>query len=105
MTPNPNIMPEQQAYRQSAASRQMGAPPPRIQNDVPVQKQSPRSNYKDQVVVKSAGPKPKNTNGFWTPQIIETHQHVPSYFELTSKYAISPQEDQKMSMDRYYSIS
>lgn len=83
----------------------MGAPPPRIQTEVQADKHSPVPQYQNQVVVKSSGPRQKNpAAGFWTPQIIETHQHVPSYFELTSQYSISAQEDQKMSMDRYYSI-
>lgn len=82
-TPQPYIEAEQKAYRQSAASRQMGVPPPSIVQDKRALKASPNSNYS------TSGLQPDM--GFWNPEIIEAHQYVPSYFELTSKYPMDPQ--------------
>ena len=71
-TPQPEIRPEHKSYRQSASSRMMGVPPPEIQQDVQATKSSPSTNYQL-----------PSQSGFWTPQIISLHKHIPSYFELT----------------------
>jgi len=62
----------------------MGVPPPNIQQDKRALKASPKSNYSAPGMQQSNG-----ATSFWNPEIIEAHQHVPSYFELTSQFQLN----------------